>query len=136
MQLLYMLFRRSLMHVHQLFAVLSPWAGPKPILKCTEEGHVLFLKTKFYCLWQVHLAGNLPQAIHTQVTPPPPVAQYPNRIKEMHKCCLKHALHPFDGHNIKKKNPSIIELPRVKNCISRLCTNPLGPPPPPHAIPK
>ena len=29
------------------------------------------------------------------------------------------------------------ELPRVKKCISRLCTNPLGaPPPPPHLIPK
>ena len=24
---------------------------------------------------------------------------------------------------------SIFELPRVKNCISRLCTNPLGDPP-------
>ena len=31
---------------------------------------------------------------------------------------------------------SIFELPRVKNCISRLCTNPLGPPPPPDLIPK
>ena len=26
---------------------------------------------------------------------------------------------------------SIFELPRVKKCISRLCTNPLGAPPPP-----
>ena len=32
----------------------------------------------------------------------------------------------------------IFELPRVTNCISRLCTNPLGdpPPPPPDLIPK
>ena len=31
----------------------------------------------------------------------------------------------------------IFELSTVKNCISRLCTNPLGdPPPPPHLIPK
>ena len=38
----------------------------------------------------------------------------------------------FSGHNIKKKvsKTSIFELPGVKNCISRLCTNPLGPPPP------
>ena len=31
------------------------------------------------------------------------------------------------GHNIKKKQvskTSIFELPRVKNCISRLCTGP------------
>ena len=44
------------------------------------------------------------------------------------------------GHNIKKKvsKTSIFELPGVKNCISRLCTNPLGspPPPPPDLIPK
>ena len=34
--------------------------------------------------------------------------------------------------NIKKhvSKTSIFELPRVKNCISRLCTNPLGTPPP------
>ena len=34
---------------------------------------------------------------------------------------------------VKKKvsKTSIFELPKVKNCISRLCTNPLGPPPPP-----
>ena len=33
---------------------------------------------------------------------------------------------------------SIFELPGVKNCISRLCTNPLGdpPPPPPDLIPE
>ena len=31
----------------------------------------------------------------------------------------------------------IFEPPTVKNCISRLCTNPLGaPPPPPDLIPK
>ena len=35
-------------------------------------------------------------------------------------------------HYGKKMVPktSIFELPRVKNCISRLCTNPLEPPPP------
>ena len=38
----------------------------------------------------------------------------------------------LNGDNIKKtsfKN-SIFELPKVKNYISRLCTNPLGDPPP------
>ena len=37
------------------------------------------------------------------------------------------------GRNIKKKvsKTSIFEVPGVKNCISRLCTNPLGDPPPP-----
>ena len=37
-------------------------------------------------------------------------------------------------HNIIKtsfKNFDFLELPGVKNCISKLCTNPLGPPPPP-----
>ena len=36
-------------------------------------------------------------------------------------------------HGIKKKvsKTSIFELPSVKNCMSRLCTNPLGDPPPP-----
>ena len=36
-------------------------------------------------------------------------------------------------HNIKKISfeTSIFELPRVQNCISRLCTNLLGAPPPP-----
>ena len=38
-------------------------------------------------------------------------------------------------HNIKKKvsETSIFELPGVKNCIGRLCTNPLEAPPPPPA---
>ena len=27
---------------------------------------------------------------------------------------------------------SIFELPRLKNCINRLCPNPLGTPPPQH----
>ena len=32
---------------------------------------------------------------------------------------------------------SIIELPKVKSCTIRLCTNPWGdPPPPPELIPK
>ena len=31
---------------------------------------------------------------------------------------------------------SIFELPKVKNCIGRLCTNPLGGPPTPDLIPK
>ena len=33
-----------------------------------------------------------------------------------------------DDHGIKKKVPktSIYELPKVQNCRSRLCTNPLG----------
>ena len=30
---------------------------------------------------------------------------------------------------------SIFELPKVENCISRLCTRPLGAPPPPPAAP-
>ena len=36
-------------------------------------------------------------------------------------------------HGIKKyvSKTSIFELHRVKNCRSRLCTNPLGAPPPP-----
>ena len=38
-------------------------------------------------------------------------------------------------HGIKKikfLKTLIFELPKVKNCISRLCTNPLGDPPTPH----
>ena len=31
---------------------------------------------------------------------------------------------------------SIFELPRVKSCTSKLCTNPLGDPPPPSPGPK
>ena len=31
---------------------------------------------------------------------------------------------------------SNFELSEVKNCISRLCTRPLGDPPPPDLIPK
>ena len=40
----------------------------------------------------------------------------------------------LDGKNIYKKSVSeisIFELPRLKNCISRLCPGPLGSPPPP-----
>ena len=39
----------------------------------------------------------------------------------------------LSGQNTKKKvsKTSIFELPRVKNSISRLCTHPLGAPPPP-----
>ena len=39
----------------------------------------------------------------------------------------------LDGKNIKLEI-SIFELPRLANCISRLCPRPLGspPPPPPH----
>ena len=35
---------------------------------------------------------------------------------------------------VKKKvsKTPIFELPKVKNCISKLCTNPLGDPPPPR----
>ena len=35
-------------------------------------------------------------------------------------------------HGIKKNvlKTSIVELPKVKKCICRLCTNPLGDPPP------
>ena len=37
----------------------------------------------------------------------------------------------------KVSKTSIFELPRVTNCISRFCTNPLGDPPPPlDLIPK
>ena len=37
-----------------------------------------------------------------------------------------------DGHNIKKNfvlEISIVELPRLENCISGLCPGPLGSPP-------
>ena len=55
---------------------------------------------------------------------------------------VKHALHTLDGQVITVPTKqvwktSIFELLRVENCISRLCTNPLGdPPPPPDLIPK
>ena len=37
----------------------------------------------------------------------------------------------LDGKNIKKSvlEISIFELPRLENCISRLCPSPLGTPP-------
>ena len=40
----------------------------------------------------------------------------------------------LSDHNIKKKvsKTSIFELATVKNCMSRLCTYPLGDPPPPR----
>ena len=40
----------------------------------------------------------------------------------------------LDGRNIKKPvlEISICELPRLENCISRLCPGPLAPPPPPN----
>ena len=37
----------------------------------------------------------------------------------------------LDGKNIEWEI-SIFELPRLVNCISRLCPKPLGSPPPPH----
>ena len=39
-----------------------------------------------------------------------------------------------DGQNIKKTvlEISIFELPRLANCISRLCPSPFGSPPPPN----
>ena len=39
----------------------------------------------------------------------------------------------LDGQNIKKlvSDKSIFELPRLENCISRLCPKPLRTPPPP-----
>ena len=39
----------------------------------------------------------------------------------------------LDGKNIKKKSVleiSMFELPRLENCINRLCPGPLGDPPP------
>ena len=38
------------------------------------------------------------------------------------------------AHGIRKQvsKTLIFELPRVKSCISRLCTHPLSPPPPPR----
>ena len=40
----------------------------------------------------------------------------------------------LDGKNIKKSvlEISIFELPRLENCISKLCPGPLGTPPPPN----
>ena len=35
----------------------------------------------------------------------------------------------------KVSKTSVFELPKVKNWISRLCTNPLDPPPPPGVRP-
>ena len=59
--------------------------GPSVLCKdgCCRQRH---RNTKFYCLWQVHLAQNLPQATHTQ-----------NKEKKLHKYGLKHALHILDG---------------------------------------
>ena len=39
----------------------------------------------------------------------------------------------LDGKNIKKSvlEISIFEVPRLENCMSRLCPSPLPPPPPP-----
>ena len=59
--------------------------------------------------------------------------------KKRHECGLKHALRTLDGNfrwsqyqKKKVSKTSIFELPRVKNCIGRLCTNPLGDLPPPR----
>ena len=59
------------------------------------------------------------------------------------KTCFIYLGWSFQVVTISKKQvlkTSIFELPRLKNCISRLCTNPLGepppPPPPPDVIPK
>ena len=41
----------------------------------------------------------------------------------------------LDGQSIKKNSVSkitIFELPRLENCMSRLCPRPLPPPPPRH----
>ena len=45
----------------------------------------------------------------------------------------------LDGQNIKKKKKAVseitvFELPRLENCISRLCPSPLGSPTPPTQI--
>ena len=56
------------------------------------------------------------------------------------KTCFTYLGYSFYVITVSKKQvskTSIFELPGVKNCISRLCTNPLGdPPPPPDLIPK
>ena len=44
-----------------------------------------------------------------------------------------------DGQSIKKKSVSeisIFDMPRLENCISKLCPRPLGSPPPPPPTPK
>ena len=57
--------------------------------------------------------------------------------EKRHEYGLKHAYIPWmvilGDYGIKKTSfeTSIFELPRVKNCMCRLCTNPLGGPPPP-----
>ena len=69
---------------------------------------------------------------HAPVTPGCMRAQYP----------LPHGpqTHPMPNYHEKHINTrvSIFELPRVKRCISKLCTNPFGSPPPlpPHPKPK
>ena len=69
--------------------------------------------------------------------PPPPPDPIPKQ-GEKHVNTAQNMLYiPWmvilGGDNIKKQvsKTSIFELPKVKNCIRRLCTNPLGGPPPP-----
>ena len=69
--------------------------------------------------------------------PPPPPDLIPNRVKNMQirpKTCFTYLGWSFWVVTISKKQvskTSIFELPGVKTCISRYCTNRLGAPPPP-----
>ena len=52
-------------------------------------------------------------------------------------CCLKgfgtgKILLPSARHLEEGRGTTIFELPRLENCISRLCPRPLGSPPPPN----
>ena len=45
---------------------------------------------------------------------------------------LCQILLPLAMHLEEGRGTTILELPRLENCISRLCPSPLGSPPPPH----
>ena len=94
---------------------------------------------KLYCLRQVHLAENQPRELHTKVTSRSiGIISDHTKKEKTHKYGLKYALHSLDGHFEWSPYQKIsfgnfdFELPRVTNCISRLCTYSLGDPPPPQ----
>ena len=74
--------------------------------------------------------------------PPPPALNIRNKGKT-HTYGPTHAVHTLDGpcrgsqYQKKLSKTLIFELPGVKSCISRLCTNPLEDTPdtPPHLPP-
>ena len=84
--------------------------------------------------WGMRLLGKIMILQGVKLTIQPLGVGYANRPKKA-KMGGYVVFSPYirlPGFYLTTSATSIFELPRVKDCISRLCTNPLGAPPPPR----